>query len=175
MEEPRVGVVYSMQPEPPDDANTRWFEAGAIRLGLEYRVVDPERLAEAYAGSAEDMAELAANSPDGGFSDCGVSIHVVGTEDRHEYLRFDAFEDDPHYHYVRPTRDYNHWVPFDAVAGGDILDFTFRCLRERLPAMLSHAGGASIAERLDRERLAPALEEIERIAYATREQQRAAS
>jgi len=175
MEEVHVGVVYSMQPEPPDSAKTRWFEAGPIRLGLEYRVVDPARLAEAYADSAEDLAELEANSPEGGFSDRGVSIHVVGAEDDHEYLRFDAFEDDPHYHYVRPTRDYNHWVPFDAIAGGDILDFTFRCLRERLPDMLAHAGGEAIARCLDPEQLAPALDEIERIAYATREEQRAAS
>ncbi len=175
MTEAKVGVVYSMQPEPPEAANTRWFEAGPIKLGLEYRVVDPARLAEAYADSAEDLAELEANSPEGGFSDRGVSIHVVGADDDHEYLRFDAFEDDPHYHYVRPSLDFNHWVPFDAIAGGDILDFTFRCLRERLPAMLAYAGGERIAERLDPERLEPALEEVEQLAYATREEQRAAS
>ena len=173
--EAKVGIVYNMQPEPPDGANTRWFEAGAIKLGLEYRVVDPERLAEAYAGSAADLAELEAHSPEGGFSDRGVSIHVVGTEDDHEYLRFDAFEDDPHYHYVRPSLDFNHWVPFDAVAGGDILDFSFRCLRERLAAMLEYAGGEAIAKRLDPGRIASALEEVERLAYATREAQRAAS
>jgi hypothetical protein len=170
-EEARIGIVYQVQPEPPDPENCRWFDAGAIRLGLEYRDVDPDRLAQAYAGSKEDLAEILANSPDGGFSDSGMSIHVSGAEDGHEYLRFDAFEDDPHYHYVRPTGDHNHWVPFDSIGGGDMLDFAFACLRERLPAMLTEAGGAPIAARLDGAKLAPVIDEVERLAYQIREEQ----
>jgi hypothetical protein len=94
-----------MQPEAPDADQCQWVEAGALRLGLEYRVVDPARLAQAYAGSAKDLAELEAHSPEGGFHGAGVSIHVVGVDDGHEYLRFDAFPDDPRYHYFRPSGD----------------------------------------------------------------------
>lgn len=164
-EEPKIGIVYQMQPEPPEAANTTWLEAGAVRLGLEHRVVDPERLAEAYAGSAADLAELEAHSPDGGFHASGVSIHVVGSHDGHEYLRFDAFDDDPHYHYVRPSGDHNHWVPFDPVAGGDVLAFAIRSLRERLAAMLREAGGEKVAEQLDPGEQGPAIDELERLAY----------
>ena len=166
----KVGIVYQMQPEPPDPDSCRWIEAGAVRLGLEYRVVDPERLAEAYAGSAEDLAELEAHSPEGGFHGAGVSIHVVGAADGHEYLRFDAFEDDPHYHYVRPSGDHNHWVPFDPIAGGDILDFALRSLRERLGPMLCEAGGEKVAAQLETEKQAAAIDEIERLAREARQQ-----
>ncbi len=169
-EETKIGIVYQMQPEPPDAEHCRWLEAGAIRLGLEHRTVDPARLAEAYAGSEADLAELEAHSPEGGFYGSGVSIHVVGAEDGHEYLRFDAFDDDPHYHYVRPTGDHNHWVPFDPVAGGDILDFAIRSLRDRLGPMLREAGGEKVAERLDPAEQGPVIDELERLAYEARKQ-----
>ena len=170
-EEARIGIVYQVQPEPPDSENCRWFDAGAVKLGLEYRDVDPDRLAQAYAGSKEDLAEILANSPEGGFSDSGMSIHVNGAEDGHEYLRFDAFEDDPHYHYVRPTHDHNHWVPFDSIAGGDMLKFAFACLRERLADMLTEAGGAAIAAQLDGAQQDSVIDQVERLAYQIREEQ----
>jgi hypothetical protein len=156
------GIVYNVQPEPFDPDHTDWIEAGAVRFGLESRVVDPERLREAYAGSAEDLAEIEKHSPEGGFSDAGLSIHVVGTADDHEYLRFDAFEGEPHYHYVRPGGDHNHWVPFDPVAGGAMVDFALRSLRERLAPMLENAGGGTVARALDPAEQGPAIDELER-------------
>ena len=164
---PKLGIVYEMQPEPPHPA-CRWFDAGAVRLGVEYRNVDPEALRALYAGSEKDLAELERHSPEGGFHDAGVSIHVVGADDGHEYLRFDAFDDDPHYHYIRPSGDHNHWVPFDAVAGGDVLAFALRCLRERLAPMLAQAGGAAVAEKLEPPRVRRAIDEVERVALETR-------
>ncbi len=169
-EEPKIGIVYQMQPEPPDPEHCRWLEAGAVRLGIEYRVVDPERLAEAYGGSEADLAELEAHSPEGGFFGSGVSIHVVGADDGHEYLRFDAFDDDPHYHYIRPTGDHNHWVPFDSVAGGDVLAFAIRSLRDRLGPMLRQAGGEKVAERLDPDEQGPVIDELERLAHEAKKQ-----
>ncbi len=168
----KIGIVYRVQPEPPDPDECRWFDAGAVRLGLEYRVLDPERLAEAFSKSEADLAEIEANSPEGGFFDSGVSIHVVGATDGHEYLRFDAFDADPHYHYVRPTGDHNHWIPFDPIAGGDMLAFAIRCLRERLGSMLTQAGGQSVAARLNDVELGPVIDEIERLAFKIRDERR---
>jgi hypothetical protein len=169
-EQVRVGIVYEVQPEPPDPDQTVWLDAGAIRLGLEPRVVDPERLREAYAGDEAALAEIEANQPEGGFHDSGVSIHVLGSDDGHEYLRFDAFQDDPHYHYVKPSGNHNHWVPFDPISGGDILSFALRCLRERLDPMLRAAGGDAVADALDPASQAPVIDEIERRARALRDQ-----
>src|SRR5690606_37342378 len=109
--------------EPMDPEACTPFEAGAVTFVLEYRNVDPERLARAYADRPEDLAEILKFSPEGGFTDTGLSIHVLGTKDLHEYLRFDVFQDDPHYHYVHPSGDRNHWVPFDPIAGGDMFEF----------------------------------------------------
>ena len=39
-EDVKIGIVYRVQPEPPDPEECRWFDAGAVRLGLEYRVLD---------------------------------------------------------------------------------------------------------------------------------------
>jgi hypothetical protein len=36
--------------------------------------------------------------------DFGASLHVVGTADGHEHLRFDCFEHSPHYHERDPHR-----------------------------------------------------------------------
>lgn len=158
---PKYGVVYKVQPEPPDPAACTPFEAGAVTFVLEYRSVDPERLAKAYADRPEDLAEILKFSPEGGFTDTGVSIHVLGTQDRHEYLRFDVFADDPHYHYVHPSGDRNHWVPFDPVAGGEMLGFALTCLRERLGSMLQFAGGEAVAAALDPRRIGPAVDALE--------------
>ena len=171
--ERKYGVVYDILPEPPDPEATRWLPAGAVVFGLEYREVDPESLAAAYGDDPEELARVEALSPEGGYEACGVSIHVKSAHDGHEYLRFDAFDDDPHYHYVRPTGRHNHWVPFDAVAGGDMLRFAFTCLRERLGPMLIEAGGEDVAAKLDPNEQAPRIDELERLAFAVRDRQRA--
>lgn len=168
-----VGVVYNVQPQPPVEADTRWFPAGAVTIGVEYRVVDPDALAETYGDDAEAMTEIEENSPEGGFVDSGVSIHVRGTADGHEYLRFDCFEGEPHYHYVRPTGDHNNVVEFDAAAHGDMLDFTVDRLRTRMAEMLMHAGGDAVATQLDAAVQEPAIDAVEQLARSARDVQRA--
>ncbi len=163
-----VGTVYQVQPQPPEEANTRWLEAGAIVIGVEYRDVDPQSLESTYADDPDAWAEIVANSPDGGFADTGVSLHVRGAADGHEYLRFDLFDDDPHYHYVRPSGDHNNVVLLDTVAQGDAFDFAFGCLRDRLAAMLRHAGGDPVADTLDAAVQGPVIDEVEAIARRAR-------
>lgn len=169
---PNIGIVYQVQPEPPGPECCREFPAGAVTFVLEYRQVDPERLARSYAGDAAALAEIEAHSPEGGFTDCGVSVHVLGSANGHEYLRFDVFDQEPHYHYVRPSGDYNHWVPFDPIAGGDMLPFAMTCLRERLASMLHEAGGDDVAGQIRENDIVPVVDELERIAIEVRDQQR---
>ena len=133
MSEQRIGVVYNIPPEPPKEANTRWFPAGAITIGLEYRDLDPESLHELYKDNPDHLKEMLEKAPEGGFTDEGVSIHVRGTADGHEYLRFDVFEGEPHYHYVFNSPEIiNNVVVFDTLAHGDMMPFAFHCLRHRL-------------------------------------------
>jgi hypothetical protein len=163
-----IGAVYNMPPQPPVPEDTRYFDAGAVTLGVEYRDVDPASLEATYAGNAAHLAELQERSPEGGFSDRGVSIHVCGTDDGHEYVRFDVFDHDPHYHYVhRPAADgqiVNNVIPYDPVALGDMLPWAVERLRTRLPAMLRAAGGEAVAGRLDPARLGPVIDQVEALA-----------
>jgi hypothetical protein len=167
-----LGVVYAVQPQPPDPNDTHWFEAGAVSLGVEYRSVDPDSLAATYGDDPKAMAEIIANSPDGGFFDTGVSIHVCGTDDGHEYLRFDCFDADPHYHYVAPSGDRNHVVPYDAAAHGDVLTWAVDRCRTRLREMLIQAGGAHVADKLDSAAIGPVLDVVAALATKAREDQR---
>ena len=158
-----TGTTYNIPPQPPVEANNHELVACAITFGVEYRELDPESLRATYAGNEEQLAELEARSPDGGFFDTGVSIHVCGTDDGYEYVRFDVFDDEPHYHYVHRHDDgtiENQVIDFDPTANGDMLEWAIRCLRERLPEMLQAAGGARLIGDLDMGVIGPALDAV---------------
>jgi hypothetical protein len=169
------GVVYNMQPQPPIEENTRWFEAGVVTIGVEYRDVNPENLVETYKDSAEDMAELRERSPEGGFADEGVSLHVRGTADGHEYVRFDVFDAEPHYHYVHKSGDHNNVITFDPIADGDMLPWAVDRLRNRLGDMITQAGGdADLVAGLDPVTIGKIVDEVASIADQAQRNQRAA-
>jgi hypothetical protein len=165
-----VGTTYTIPPMPPDQASTDYFEVSPLRVGVEYRRVDPEALAATYGDNPEHMAEIDDNSPEGGFTDEGVSIHIISQADGHEYLRFDVFVDEPHYHYVDKAAGTNTVVPFDSAAHGDMTPWAVGQLRNRLPAMLSNAGAPDLAAQVTDEVSAAISEEV-----ATRLQEIAAA
>jgi hypothetical protein len=128
-------------------------------------------LRETYAGNDAHLAELEARSPEGGFSDTGVSIHVCGTDDGYEYLRFDVFDDEPHYHYIHRHDDgtiENQVVDFDPTASGDMLPWALRCLRDRLPQMLEAAGGGRLIDQIDTTKIDTVLDDVALIAEEVR-------
>ena len=139
-----LGQTYNVQPVPPDPDHTRYFDAAPLRIGVEYRIVDPEALAATYQG--DDLAEIEEHSPEGGFSDEGLSIHIESIADDHEYIRFDAFDDDPHYHYVDKAAGTNTLVGFDVAAHGPVVPWVLDQIRNRLDPMLRRAGAAHVAD-----------------------------
>jgi hypothetical protein len=173
-----VGKVYNIPPQPPVADDTHYLPAGAVTFGVEYRALDPESLRATYAENAAHLAELEEKSPAGGFSDEGVSIHVCGTDDHHEYLRFDVFDRDPHYHYIHRTAPgegvVNNVVDYDQAALGDMLPWTIERLRTRLPQMLGAAGGTAIARQLDMAVTGPVIDEVASIAARARVQRSSA-
>ena len=90
-----IGKTYSIPPQPPVPGNLITFEAGNISIGVEYRDLDPEGLVATYRDNPAHLAELLDRSPEGGFTDEGVSLHVFDAADGHEYVRFDVFDGDP--------------------------------------------------------------------------------
>jgi hypothetical protein len=66
-------------------------DAGAVQLVVKARQLTNEILADTYRGWVRSDIDF------DDFDDFGASLHVSGTG--FEYLRFDYFENEPHYHY----------------------------------------------------------------------------
>ncbi|MGI9603628.1 MAG: DUF7700 domain-containing protein [Acidimicrobiales bacterium] len=141
-----LGQVYNVAPIAPDAEHTTYLDAGVLRLGVEYRRLDPEALADYYSG--DDLAEVEEHSPEGGFTDEGVSIHIESVVDDHEYIRFDVFLDDPHYHYVDKMAGTNTLIGYDRAAHGEMLPWVLGQVANRLGPMLVAAGAPHVAEQL---------------------------
>ena len=105
-----------------------------------------------------------------------MSLHVFDAADGHEYVRFDVFDADPHYHYNhRGPEVVNNVVEFDVIAHGDMLPWALDRIRTRLPEMLTEAGGTHLVDGLDQaaieqalERVAPMAEEAQSASRAIR-------
>ena len=131
---------------PPVAANTRYFEAGPVAIGVEYRLITSDIVnANLEAASHELRTEhVPVTVPEDG----GVSLHVVDAATRAEYLRFDIFDGSPHYHYIHPGK-YQVNIPYDRAACGEMLDWVQRCLLYRLRDMLEFCGAWTAAAGLD--------------------------
>jgi hypothetical protein len=157
-----TGTVYTVPPIPPDPAHTTYVDAGAIRIGVEYRLLDESELEANYEG--EEMDEIQEALDGAAVQDNGVSLHVVGAEDRHEYLRFDLFAQEPHYHYIDVSGESQTVIDFDRVAHGPMLPWALTQIRDRIRPMLEHAGGGALAAQIDTSRVAESLVEVEKLA-----------
>jgi len=137
----KVGKVVSLPPEPLVPEKTTFIEGGPIVIGVEQRHITTESLQALYAGNPEHAATFAARQ--GEVEDKGVSIHVLSAATRLEHLRFDCFDEDPHYHYITHDEEgglQNRWVIYDRVANGAMLPWALDRLRHHLPHMLAGAG-----------------------------------
>jgi hypothetical protein len=160
-----LGIRIEAEAIPPVAENTEYVAAGAISVGVEYRVLTDDIVDGNYAGG-DAQSTIDAARPDA-LDDEGVSLHVCDAETGAEYLRFDAFHEDPHYHYIHPG-EYQQIIVFDATACGDMLEFSLECLRSRLPQMLEHAGASELAARLDVDVVHDALPRIVELARTAR-------
>jgi hypothetical protein len=151
-----MGTFVKSLPVPHEVENTTLFPAGAVTLGLEYRVFDAA--AEAAKLTAEEIAATGKDSlfNQGGGVDRGVCVHVFGTDDQAEYLRFDCFLDEPHYHYIVPG-DGNMLIHFDQTSNGPMLEWALDAIGKRLGQMLALVGATTIVANLDDEEVRAAL------------------
>jgi hypothetical protein len=163
---------YSVMPIPPVEDHTTWFDAGALRIGVEYRVLDDAVAAAAALEEArgEERGQVE------GLDDRGVSLHVCGEQDGEvrEFLRFDCFAEDPHYHYVSWRDRANEMIHLDPVAEGDPLAWALERIRTRLPSMLARAGAADVACRLDPGALEDVMPRVTEAAFRARFEHEAA-
>ncbi len=102
-----------------------------------------------------------------------MTIQVVGEVEGQpkELLRFDCFDQRPHYHY--DPGDQNKRFDIDKTTAGNPVNWTLRQLHNRLPAMLEHAGFADIAKQLDGDVVSQKLQQVQETArYMTLTQRR---
>ena len=108
--------------------------------------------------------DLDGGKPGSPTADQGVTIQVaakVGGKET-ELLRFDCFDQDPHYHYGPENK--NELIHMDKTTAGNPIGWSVRQLRERLPEMLTRAGYEKLAKGLDAAEVATSLDEVESIA-----------
>jgi hypothetical protein len=72
-------------------------------------------------------------------------------------VRFDCFDDVPHYHYLDPRATRNMVVEFDTVANGPMPAWALQTIGARLPEMLAHAGATNLASSVDAREIGRAL------------------
>jgi hypothetical protein len=115
--------------------------AGPVTFVVEARRLTAKAIRDSAGQQGKDPGIQAA----AGIDDGGMTLHVLGTSDRVEHLRFDCFENEPHYHYIHNDDQANVVVRFDDVAEGDPTVWTLERVRSRLPEMLEYAGAAELA------------------------------
>jgi hypothetical protein len=160
--EPHI-THYTIMPIPPIEEQTRWFEAGPVAIGVEYRLLNDAITARHLDPEAPEMQGVE------GIEDCGVSLHVFATHadgERLEHLRFDCFDEDPHYHYIDTRGLKNDMVHVDKIADGDPLAWALDRIRTRLPQMLERAGAGDIA--VDAAAIEEVLPRVSEAAYRAR-------
>lgn len=127
-----LGSEYPVMPVAPIPEHCLSVPAGAVTL-----VVEARDLALDLEHDRDQPSE---------FDDFGASLHVLGAVDGVERLRFDCFDKEPHYHYIRPDDRTNVIVRLDDIAEGDPIEWTVARLEHRLPEMLEHARARELAE-----------------------------
>ena len=157
---------YKVMPIPPVEKQTTWIEAGPVKFGIEYRLLN-DAIAAAAVVVQSDTGDAAGVE---NIEDRGVSIHVFGTSggESLEYLRFDCFDEDPHYHYVSWKRKLNEMLHIDPIADGDPLIWALERIRTRLPQMLERAGAPEIAARVDLRLVEATLPKVSEAAWRAR-------
>lgn len=157
----RIGRSYEVMPIAMVPEACVRVPAGPVTFVVEARRLTDERI----ISSAQDQGRIDAIDDLNGVDDGGASLHVLGTADGLEYLRFDCFDHDPHYHYVRNTAQTNVVVRLDTFAEGDPRLWTLARVRTRLPEMLSYADGEELAfaARAAQAEIDAALPEVERL------------
>ena len=160
MEIDRGITRYEVMPILPVEAHTERFEAGPISIGVEYRLLD-DAITAAYNTNNDSQFSIV---------DRGVSLHVFGKtgDEESEYLRFDCFDEGPHYHYVSHARRTNEMVYLDPAAHGDSLEWALDCIRTRLPQMLTRAGARELASQVELARVEEILPKVAEAAYRAR-------
>ncbi len=148
------GMVMKIMPIPPVEENCRSISAGPVTFVVESRLLNAAIIDDHTAKHGTLGIPIE--------TDTGASLHVYGSVDGLEYLRFDCFEKQPHYHYLHQDEQLNQILTIDDVAA-DPVAWTLFCVRNRLPEMLDYAGAKTVAAEV-RSQSAAVTQGLDRVA-----------
>jgi hypothetical protein len=137
----QLGRSYEVMPIAMVPEACRAVAAGPITFVVEGRHLSDE----AIIASAVEQGRRDGIDEPSGVDDGGASLHVLGAADGLEHLRFDCFDNEPHYHYIRNADQANVVVRIDTVAESNPQAWVLERMRTRLPEMLEHAGAPDLA------------------------------
>jgi hypothetical protein len=158
-------IEYHTLPVPVFDEHTVRITAGPVVFGVEYRHLDEDTILRFYG---PDSREKFGNVRPAGMGEVvvedGLSLHVFDRGSGAEVLRFDCFDDAPHYHLLDAAASRNVVVEHDAVNDGPLLDWALQRLRTGLPELLDAAGAPRLAQATDPAAVAAALDTVAQVA-----------
>jgi hypothetical protein len=151
-------MIRGNMPQPPVAQHMQRFEAGAVTIGIEYRIINDALVAATGKKPAPEL---------GSIDDGGVAIHVFvkGPDGDLERLRFDCFANDPHYHYISWKNTHNDHVFIDPAVHSDVLAWSLNMIRTRLVQMLGKADIDNAAQYVDQERIEKVMPLVTAAAY----------
>ena len=157
-----VGTRHPFLPIPVIPEHTRYIKAGAITIGVGYRLLN-DKIASEYLKEVGMEREYSREST--GYTrvdDGGVSIFIFGEEQGElvEHFRFDVFDAQPHYHYSFQKEKAQERVLLDTAVIGDPRAWALDCLRNRMPSVLAKAGAHDLAARVDTRDIDDAMPQI---------------
>ena len=129
----RRGNRYDRLPIPMIEEHCIPVAAGAVQLVVESRRLTNAIVEESLPGGGGRRRPLRRRRR--------PQLHVLGA-DGLEHLRFDCFEQEPHYHYIDQGAVTNTVVRIDELAVGDPIEFSLTCVEQHLPDMLGNCGEA---------------------------------
>jgi hypothetical protein len=158
-------IEYHTLPVPVFDEHTVRIAAGAVVFGVEYRHLDEDTVLRFYG---PDSREKFGNVRPAGMGEVveedGLSLHVFDRGSGAEVLRFDCFDDAPHYHLLDAASSRNVVIEHDAATDGPLLEWAVRRLRTGLPELLDAAGARSLARAVDPSAVAESLDSVAQVA-----------
>jgi hypothetical protein len=159
------GIVYPRPPMALIEDHCVTVDAGPLRFVVESR----DLIADNAVLNPDAVANRPADAPV--FDDAGPSLHVFDRNGAWEHLRFDCFDKDPHYHYIRQSDQSNLICRLDEIAEGDPLEWTMRVTRRRLPEMLEFVGAGDLADaaRAHDDEVLAALDQVETLLARARD------
>lgn len=158
-----MAITYRTLPVPAFDAFTARIPAGAVTFGVEWRHLDEAVILDYYGPDARarfDGKRPAGFAP-GPVEEDGLCLHVFGTADGAEYLRFDCFEEASHYHLLDPHTPTNTVIDHDRAASGPLLEWALAAIGTRLAELLAQAGASALAAAVEPDRVRQALGLVE--------------